>query len=77
MVNLEKANLVERYSDNEHGRRRPTRLTGKGARIVSDAHLIAARTEHIIADAISPLEAAEAEALLQRIRDALQARARE
>lgn len=66
--NLEKAGLVIRTQDPEHGRIQKAELTKSGFNTVSKAHSISAEIEADLKDAIQPLKYDAVLAMLQRCR---------
>jgi DNA-binding MarR family transcriptional regulator len=67
LVKLEKAGLIERRPDTEHGRIQRTELTKKGRSSLAQAHLAAEKSERLAHEASSP----EAFEMLMRIAEAL------
>lgn len=67
LSNLEKSGLIQRGSDENHGRRQPSELTGKGKALLKDAEAIAHEMEQKMSKAIAPLSANEVSALFNRI----------
>lgn len=67
LVKLERAKLISRTPDAEHGRIQRTELTEKGRAIILKAHQAVQQTEQLAREAASP----HAEAMLVRIAEAL------
>tara|TARA_R100000935_G_C2826621_1_gene162662 strand:- start:160 stop:588 length:429 start_codon:yes stop_codon:yes gene_type:complete len=67
LSNLEKAGLIQRGSDANHGRRQPSELTDKGRVMLKGAETVAHEMEQKMAKAIAPLSTNEVSALFSRI----------
>lgn len=67
LVALEKAGLIARGSDRDHGRRQPSRLTAEGVEIVGKADEVTNHIEAKLGQAIAPLTVKEVSALFRRL----------
>ncbi len=67
LVKLERAGLIERTPDAEHGRIQRTRLTKRGQDTVKKAHMVVRETERLAQAAASK----DAAAMLLRVAEAL------
>lgn len=70
LTNLEKTELIQRSSDENHGRRQPSQLTLKGSDALVRAENAVEEVETKFAKAIHPLTYTQVADLLQRIRQA-------
>jgi DNA-binding MarR family transcriptional regulator len=67
LSNLEKAGLILRSSDENHGRRQPSQLTKEGQNLLKKADVIAKKVEEKFTRAIAPLSEEQVSALFVRI----------
>lgn len=67
LSNLERSGLIQRGSDENHGRRQPSELTEKGRSLLKSAESIAHEMEERMSKAIEPMNKREASALFTRI----------
>lgn len=71
LVALEKAALIVRDADADHGRKQPSRLTADGITLVQKADHIVEKIEEKLIKAVAPLAPQDASALLKRLCNAV------
>ena len=71
LVKLERAGLIERTPDTQHGRIQRTGLTQKGRQTLTHADKIVSHAESILHDAIAPISAEKMHAALIRCAEKL------
>lgn len=68
---LEQTGLIQRSPDKDHGRRKLTKLTSKGAETLANTKTVVAEVEQILFTAIAPFNIEDIEKMLERCREAL------
>lgn len=71
LVKLERAGLIARKPDAEHGRIQRTLLTKEGKRAVAAAHVLVSRSEALAESAIAPFAKKDVLAMLKNCADRL------